>query len=596
MYQNIHYERKTETIHLWDDEKGYLKFDYVPYAYKKCVDGEFVSMYGDKVQKVYNFNSLEPDLFESDVPAETRTLIDLYENEDNVSTGHILLNYDIEVDISEKFPTVADADNEITSIATWDDKSNKYQVLILDKDNLVEDSVKDDVTIKSFETEKELLTHFLQYWESLKPTLLTGWNIDGFDNPYLYNRLKKVFGLKTAKRLSSIGIVYWDKFKERLKIAGISSLDYLAIYKNKTYVPKELPNYRLDTVAKIELGKGKIEYDGNLNDLFKEDINKFVEYNLTDVVLVKELDESLKLIELVITVCHICHVPYELFGLSSKFLEGSVLTYLRRKGVVAQNKPAGGRQKMKELKEDGEQGFEGAYVKDPVAGLYKWIFDLDLTSLYPSIIMSINISPETKRHKVYSHIEPAKPKPNGKKGEMIPEHPAWSSEKFISGKLTKVFLTQDACWEDKGVEDENVISIEDFKSKLKEQNLSVASNGCTYSLDSVGIVPQLLDDWFQQRVEFRKLEKQYGKAGDKEKYKFYNKRQKTQKILLNSMYGVLGLPVFRFYDADNAEAVTLTGQTVIKSSAKMGNLWFNNVLGTDKSTDHCIYIDTDSVV
>ena len=210
-------------------------------------------------------------------------------------------------------------------------------------------------------------------------------------SPYLYNRLKKVFGQKIAKLLSPIGITYTSPKKHDgtfdTTIAGVSCLDYLKLYKLFTYT--ELPNYRLGTVGEIEIGMNKIEYDGNLNTLFQTDIKKFIQYNLTDIDIVDGIDKKNKFIELAQSICHICHVPYEFIHFSSKFLEGAILLYLRKKGLVAPNKPP---RKQQSDDDDGDDKFEGAFVKAPQKGRHEWVFDLDLTSLYPSIIMSLNIS------------------------------------------------------------------------------------------------------------------------------------------------------------------------------------------------------------
>jgi DNA polymerase elongation subunit (family B) len=316
----------------------------------------------------------------------------------------------------------------------------------------------------------------------------------------------------------------------------------------------------LDTVAQIELGRGKIEYQGNLDQLFRDDIEKFIEYNLVDVELVVDFDKKLQFIDTARGICHAGHVPYEDFVYSSKYLEGALLCYLKRKNIVAPNKPADRRERMEALKENNEEKFIGAYVKAPIVGKYDWIYDLDLTSLYPSIIMSINISPETKVGKLED----------------------WDAQKYLKGEVNEYKVG------------DNYITKENLKILLEKSKYSVASNGVMYRTDTPGCIPDILDLWFSQRVEFRKLEKKYGDEGDKEKYAFYKKRQLVQKILLNSLYGVLGLPAFRFYDVDNATAVTTTGQTVIKSTADMANIKYNKELGTPDA-DSNIYIDTDSV-
>jgi DNA polymerase elongation subunit (family B) len=374
----------------------------------------------------------------------------------------------------------------------------------------------------------------------------------------LYNRIKRLLGQRQANRLSPIGQCFWSPYRKRYFMAGVSYLDYISLYKNYNY--GELANYRLDTVAQKELGKGKIEYEGNLDQLFKEDIQKFIEYNLVDVELVVGFEEKLQFIDLCRGICHAGHVPYEDFVYSSKYLEGALLTYLRRRGLVAPNKPADRRERMEALKANKQEKFIGAYVKAPIVGKYDWIYDLDLTSLYPSIIMTVNISPETKIGKIQD----------------------WDANKFIKGEVDTYYIDDDS------------ITRENLKEYLDKSKFSVASNGVLYRTDAVGCIPGILDLWFQKRVEYKNEMKKYGKAGNKEKYAFFHKRQLVQKILLNSLYGVLGLPAFRFYDVDNATAVTTTGQTVIKSTADMANIKYNKELG-NPDLDSNIYIDTDSV-
>ena len=558
MYQNIYFQRERNLIHLWDDTRGYSSFPYTRYAYERAERGEYTSIYGDRLTKIYKFTKDDPELFESDVPETTRALVDLYSESDDISTGHVVLTYDIECEMESGLPNPEEAKNALTSIALHDSATNDYWVLVVDKEGTVKERKTDKATIIPFKDERDMLMKYLELYEMINPTIVTGWNIDYFDTPMLYNRIKRLMGERQANRLSPIGQCFWSPYRKRFFMAGVSYLDYISLYKNYNY--GELPNYRLDTIAQKELGRGKVEYQGNLDQLMRDDIEKFIEYNLVDVELVVEFDRKLQFIDLCRGICHAGHVPYEDFVYSSKYLEGALLTYLRRRNLVAPNKPADRREKMEAIRENNEEKFIGAYVKDPIVGKYEWIYDLDLTSLYPSIIMTLNISPETKIGKIQD----------------------WDANKFVKGEVDTYYIG------------DNSITKENLRKYLDESKFSVSSNGVLYRTDSVGCIPGILDLWFQQRVEFRKLEKKYGQEGDKEKYAFYAKRQLVQKILLNSLYGVLGLPAFRFYDIDNAEAVTTTGQTVIKSTADMANIKYNKELNTPDA-DSNIYIDTDSV-
>ena len=564
MYQNIYYERQKNLMHLWDDKNGYQTMPYRKYAYKKDPHGQHLSMNGEKLTRISKWEKDEADdLFESDVPETTRVLVDIYDS-DIPSTGHRVLTFDIEVEMITGLPNTREAQNELTAIAAHDGATKLYDVFVLDKDKTVKNNAKNfskdgrEVTLHIFDNEKNLLLAFLNYYEEIDPTILTGWNIDFFDIPYLYNRIKNVCGEGHAKRLSRIGQCFYSPYREKWTFGGVSILDYISLYKQYNFGLESA--YTLNHIATKELGRGKVEYEGSLDDLFVNDLEKFIEYNIVDVDLVVAMDEKLKFIDLCRAICHAGYVPYEDYMFSSKWLEGACLAYLKTKNMVATNKPADRRERMQALKDNDQEKFIGAYVKEPIVGKYDWIYDLDLTSLYPSIIMTLNISPETKVGKIDN----------------------WDAQKFMKGEIDTFNIG------------EKTITKENLKKLFDESKYAISSNGVLYTTDKVGCIPDILDLWFKQRVEFRALEKKYGESGDKEKYAFYKKRQLVQKILLNSLYGVLGLPAFRFYDVDNAEAVTTTGQTVIKSTADMANIKYNKELGTT-GQDFNIYIDTDSV-
>ena len=370
------------------------------------------------------------------------------------------------------------------------------------------------------------------------------------------------------------------------------------------------------------MGKGKIEYDGDLTTLYQTDIHKFIEYNLVDVDLVVEMDAKLGFIDLARSICHKGHVPYEAVYHSSKYLDGASLTYLKRLGIVAPNKkppikleiahsqakgesrlyvknkisdrvPGSGQLRVNKTKSSNfilkYQSFKedyfilndplpenvlrdyevktsliGAYVKQPVPGRYDWIYDLDLTSLYPSIIMSLGISPETKIGKCLNFL-----------GEDFVKCVPKEYKVKIGSKVTKY-------------------NHDEFVNHLKVNNYSIGANGVMYDKTKKGFIPSILETWFDERVEYKDKMKDAKRAGDKDLVKYYHQRQLTQKILLNSFYGVLALTTFRFYDVDNAEATTSTGQQIIKFTADITNQQYNNICDT-KDKDYCIYIDTDSV-
>jgi DNA polymerase elongation subunit (family B) len=545
MYQAVAYHNKTNTVHIWDDVKGHVQVKYKPYAYRKSSYGEHVALDGTKLDKVTDFDREEQGLYESDINPETRTLIDMYTDSDDLSTGHRTIFIDIEVDIENGFPTAELAQNEITSIAIYDQAGDSRYVWVLDKGNVVKST---DV-IQSCSTEYDLLQKFLFKYYEIRPTIITGWNIDFFDIPYLYNRMTRILGETTARTMSPIKDVIWLKHRNRYRISGVACLDYMALYKNFTY--SEESSYSLEAISQKELGRGKIKYEGNLNDLMRTDINKYVDYNMNDVDLVVAIDQKMKLIDLARGICHKGHVPYEDVYFSTRYLDGASLTYLKRLGLVAPNKKD----------RDSDQPLEllGAYVKDPNPGRYKWIYDLDLTSLYPSIIMTLGVSPETKVFKLdkFDGID------------------------YVKDKGTH-YSSRNKGW----------ATAAELRQYLKDNNYSIAANGVVYDTTKKGFIPSILEKWFAERVDYKNLKKKYEKEGDAAKAEYFDRLQLVTKILLNSFYGVLGNPGFRFFDPDNAVAITSTGQQLIKFTADIGNQYYKKELGVEK--DYCIYTDTDS--
>jgi len=544
-------------MHLWDDVKGHLEIPFRKYAYVKHPSGQHVSLYGDRLKKVTQFDKDDPTLHESDVPPTTRFLVDQYGDSDEASTGHRIMFFDIEVEVTEGFPDVMKAQNPITSIALYDSVSEKYYTYVFDPKNRIKSYTKDDQVVEIYETEYEMLNQFFQKYLEIRPTIVSGWNSEFFDIPYLYNRAVRVLGPEVANLLSPISQVIYSEYKKKHTIAGVSSLDYLQLYRQFTFTQQS--SYRLDYIGEVEVGMKKVDYTGTLNDLYDNDLQTFIDYNIRDVKILVELDKKLDFIEIARGIAHLGHVPYEDINMSSRWLEGAILVYLKKLGVVAPNKPP----RPKKLNDDK---FTGAYVQEPQAGKHKWVYDLDITSMYPSVIRSLNISPETKIGKVTG----------------------WNEEEFINNKTQKTYTMLNKKGKEMGK-----MTKPELQQYLDEAEVSISSNGIIYRTDKQGLIPALLEKWFNERVEMRKLVKKFHEQGDKEKEQYFDRRQHIQKIVLNSLYGVLGLPVFRFYDLDNAEATTTTGQSLIKFSKKITNHFYNKELGT--ADDYVIYIDTDSI-
>ena len=560
---------------MWDSDKGHVDFplEAIRFAYRKKAGGSFRSLYGEELEEVMYYNDNDRSLFESDVPIEMKTLGKLYEGEDEVPQINAIGVVDIEVDSTGGFPNVELGDKIITAIALYDTATETFISFVLDPDKKIisstektklkpSDTKEYDWVIKSFHDEEALLKAFIHKWEECNFSIITGWNSNGFDMPYLFNRIKEVLGKSWAYRLSSVKMAYMNKFTKEMRIAGLSCLDYHDLYKK--FIGKDQPTFTLDYIGKEEVGIGKIPYRGSLVTLYQQDLDRYIDYNLNDVRIVVALDKKLDFIHLARSVCHKGHVPYEWYMYSSRWIDGALLDYLHSKNLIAPNKPEGGKEAYEAMKEEGAEGFEGAYVKPPIPGLYDWVYSADVTSLYPSTIMSLNISPETKFGKVEN----------------------WDTEKFANGQIGPVVI------------DGKPYTEAEFRELIKDGKYSISSNGVLYSQNTIGVVPAILDIWFNERMEFKALAEKYKEEGNKVKESFYDRRQKRQKIFLNSVYGTLGLPIFRFYDKDNAEATTVSGQHIIKMTERFVNMRYADKYadkGKTTSEDFVIYIDTDSV-
>ena len=566
MYQNIWVDRHFGVggggkvdVHLWDDKIGYNKIQFQDYAYEKSQAGTYYSLYGEKLKKINRWTREDFDtgnILYADVMFETKVLVELYNNSDDASINHREMIFDIEVEVTNGFPDWKVAENIINSIALYDKVTDQYTVLILARN--MKPYTDKNVFVEVFESEEELLQRFCQKYLEISPTILTGWNIEFFDIPYLYNRITRVLGEQFANCLSPIGRVMYDEYRNKYRIAGVSQLDYLALYKLYTY--SQEPSYRLDAIGQKEVGIGKVEYEGTLNDLYESDIKKFIDYNLNDVIIVAELDKKLQFIDLARAVAHKGHIPYEDVFMSSRYLEGAMMVYMKNLGIVPPLKPKGGYQ-------DKDKPFSGAYVKDPIPGRYEWVYDLDLTSMYPSTIMTLNTSPETKLGRIIN----------------------WDSESFATSDKIYQFEKNKRM----NVKFPQSFTTQELKDLFDKYPISISANGVIYKNNKQGLIPSILSKWFDERVEYKGLMKKFGNEGVQDKYEYFKKRQLVQKILLNSMYGVLGSPTFRFYDVDNAEATTLTGQHLIKYTQRICNEYYNNELSSND--DHVIYTDTDSI-
>ena len=453
---------------------------------------------------------------------------------------------DIETASENGFPDVESAAEEVLLITVQDYASK--QIRTWGKGNFV--NKQKNVIYKGFQTEYELLTDFINWWmvEENCPEVVTGWNSEFYDIPYLVRRIDRVLGEKLMKRMSPWGLVteketfVMGRKQISYDVGGITQLDYLMLYKKFTYKAQE--SYRLDYIASVELGQKKLDHSefDTFKDFYTKGWQKFVEYNIIDVELVDRMEDKMKLIELAITMAFDAKVNFVDVFYQVRMWDAIIYNYLKKRNIVIPPK------------EDSSKSekYAGAYVKEPIPGKYDWVVSFDLNSLYPHLIMQYNISPETL---------------------MDERHPSTSVDKILNEEIT----------------------FEMYK------DYAVCANGAMYRKDVRGFLPELMERIYNERKVFKKkmlqakqeYEKTPSKALEKEIARC-NNIQMARKIQLNSAYGAIGNQYFRYYKLANAEAITLSGQVSIRWIENRMNEYLNTLLKT-KEEDYVVASDTDSI-
>ena len=575
MFQSIYYDYKEKKYHLRDDKLGWQEFEYQPTFYKPDPKGTYKTLFGDPVSPTKHYES---GCYETDVDKETRVLVDLYSESDDTPSYHNIVFFDIECEIAGALTptTIIETPTKITSIALYDATTKQYYCYILDENKLLENYTQDDKIVISCLSEKVLLQQFLDKWEEIDPTIISGWNSAFFDVGYTYQRIAKVLGKSQADRLSPIRKVKVNPQNTDCPviIGGINHLDYMLLFKK--FVMKQEPSYKLGDIGEKYVKLGKIEYYGSLDKLFKDDVTKFIEYNIRDVEILVKLEDKLKFINLTVTIGHLCHTKYENMYYSTALNDGAILTYLKRKNIVSPNKPT----TLNPILKDVEEEYAGGYLKDPVPGLYEWVIDLDFTSLYPSIIRSLNIGIETLVGRIVNKDKYDNQWSLDVLESMDPDTPI-TVEKVLPNRTTILRETT------AGI----------MTNMVKNANLIISAPGVIFDKSKESIVCNILEDWFNKRVEYKNLMKKAFKV-DKDPVMgdFYDRRQHAYKIKLNDVYGVFAKNSWRYTDGHKiiSKAITLTGQRLTQESIKFVNKIMNERLGTNNK-DYIITSDTDSL-
>ena len=457
-----------------------------------------------------------------------------------------IFTLDIECTAENGFPDIDNATEELLAI-TVKNQSNK-QIITWGTGEFKTDRT--DVTYIKCKNEKSLIMEFMKFWIKNYPDVITGWNTKFFDIPYLFNRIRNIVDEKVLKKFSPWNLVERETIIVRgrpqthYKIFGISMLDYLDLYQK--FIPTKQESYKLDYIGKVELGLPK---DDNPYDTFREwytkDYQSFIDYNIKDVEIVDQLEDKLKLIELVLTMAYEAKVNYTDVFSQVRMWDMLIYNYLKKDNVMIPPK-------KDNIKDDK---YEGAYVKDPITGMHNWIVSFDINSLYPHLIMQYNISPE----------------------KIIGVEPSGISVDKLLDRATPL-------------------------THLKAEGACITPNGAKFKIDSPGFLPRLMESMYNDRVKFKTLEfqakQEYQKTKDKSLLKEISRCHNIQwskKIALNSAYGAIGNQYFRYYDVRQATAITSAGQFVIRFIQKNVNEYMNKILKSTSEVDYIVASDTDSI-
>ena len=578
MYKKIYEQGRGENkhlIHLWTDE-GYEKIEWNNYAYRECSenDAEFKGLNGEHLCRTHNWDRSTPKLHFADISAHQKFLIEKYGINDEPSKTCREVFFDIECEmggaLTEEY--ISNAPKPVTSIAWYDKQADQWAIVILDKKGQLKRTKAKNKEIIPFRHEADLLDCFISRMEEIQPDMLVGYNSDYFDIPYLYYRICNVLGDREAKRLSPINIVkhaknnqYWYKKDMYVDLAGVESMDYMRLHKK--YGWEDEPSWKLDAIGEKYVGINKIEYEGTLDDLFEKDIQKFIQYNFVDVEILVELDKKLQYLALTRNLAHKGKIKYSEVYASSKIHDGAISAYLLSQGIIPPGRPHG----------EKKLNYAGGYLFCPKAGLYKYMFDEDLTSLYPSIIMSLNIGRETIVGKIVPESLP----------KNLEEYGPYGGKPDRNNYLGLNDLKEMDPEEELIVMDPNrksnpraTVPVGKLINMIEQKKWTVAANGTFFRTDKQSVLSTILHKWFKERVEYKNEMKKCYKAGDTEGGEKNHLLQYTMKILLNSLYGATALNSFRYGMPLSilSEAITLSGWRIIQESALVANRHMNKVL------------------
>lgn len=579
-YRNVYYDGRRGVIHLWTwDEQGNrvkLESSYEPCLYVESATAQdAISIFNTPLKKISFKNQFERNKFVNETPikrifhnlsCEQDFLLNSFK--DNIDKPEFIKNplkiffLDIETYSPNEFPHPEAAKDPINLITLYNSLDGRYYTWGL-KPYI---STNPDEIYFHCSKETELLQKFLEFWEQDPPDILATWNGEGFDIPYIMNRLHKLFGEEDAARLSPVRSLYYrenvamnkfGKMINRWYIRGVSNIDYMEVY--KTFSRGDRESYSLGYIGEYELKEGKTNIGAtSLATLSDTNWSDFVKYNIQDVRLLVKLDEKLKFLKLIRTLSYKGFIPFEQSLGKVSMITGAVAHQALKQGYV-----------IPTFKNDGVRDeYVGGYVHEPERGLSKSIVSFDANSLYPNTIITLNISPETKIGKIIEITE------DQYTLKLANDHTA-------------------------------TLSKDKFERLIQKEQLSISKYNVLYTQKFKGVIPNLIDRLYAERVstrakmneskkKLREIKDPEQKQKIKEEILNLDTQQNVYKLVLNSIYGVFAQKYSPLFDIDHSASITQTGQSVAKQAADIVYEFAKNQNIECRKQDLYRYGDTDS--
>ena len=604
-YVDAMFDRDADLIRVVERREGKRHFTEYPIKYTfyyKDPRGKHKSIYGDPLNRIVSKSTKEfrkelainntKQLFESDINPIFQCLSENYLNQDAPKLNVAFWDIETDFDPERGFADPSDPFMPITAISVHLQWMDTLVTLAVPPKTITmeeaKEQTKDFPNTHLFEKEEDMLKTFLDLIEDAD--ILSGWNSEGYDIPYTVNRVSRVLSKDDTRRFCLWGQLpkkrEYEKYGRTLEtydLKGRVHLDSLELYRKYTY--SETHSYRLDAIGEAEIGEKKTVYEGTLDELYKNDFKKFIEYNRQDVALLDKLDQKLKFIDLSNELAHANTVLLQTTMGAVAVTEQAIINEAHGRGLQVPNRS----------KHDREHATAaGAYVAFPKKGLHKWIGSMDLNSLYPSVIRALNMDPAT----IVGQLRPIDTDAMVEEAMTLKKKSfagAWEGHfgtleyEAVMEKRKDFDITID--WEN--ADSEIMSAAEVYKAIFDSRKpWMLTANGTILTNEFDGVIPGLLKRWYAERKELQEMKTKAIEAGNKIEIEYWDKRQLVKKINLNSLYGALLNPGCRFFDKRLGQSTTLTGRQIAKHMAAESN---KVITGTyDHVGDAIIYGDTDS--